>query len=194
MFISPPSITNKFIVWKKKYHVKPLIFYPVKNLSSQLTHRELILKLTESSFWEHLVSSQWTLKMSSHAELAVRFPWVCILHCELAVSLLWAICQVIRMNSPWGGSSEPTQGQIIHYTRPISYNNAKNNYEHKTLWLTSICGQYLRGNKFNVAITLCVTVAGKLMKSVNFVNPCSVNEFVKFVKDNPLIFLSKHWH
>ena len=44
----------------------------LKNLSSQLT----LLELTESSFWEHLVSPQQTLKKSSHCELAVRFPQV----------------------------------------------------------------------------------------------------------------------
>ena len=35
-----------------------------------------------------------------------------------------------------------------------------------------------------------MAVVGKLMKSVNFVNPWSVNEFVSFAKVNKLTFLS----
>ena len=78
--------------------------FPVKNLSSQLTHFQLTLKLMERSFWGHLVSSQWTHKMSPHCELAVSPPWVCNSHHELAVSYLWDH----PMSSPCSGSSELT--------------------------------------------------------------------------------------
>ena len=47
--------------------------FPVKNLSSQLTHWERTLKLMVGSFWGHSVSSQWTYKMSSYCELAWAF-------------------------------------------------------------------------------------------------------------------------
>ena len=58
--------------------------YPVKNLSSQLTHWELtwnswkahLAWVTVSSFWGHLSCSKWTHKMS--------LLWDC---CELSVSL-----------------------------------------------------------------------------------------------------------
>ena len=73
---------------------------PVKNLSSQLTHRKLILKLTERSCWEHSVSSQWTHTMSSHCEFAVSFPWVCNSHGELAVTYSWDY----QMGSPCSSS------------------------------------------------------------------------------------------
>ena len=70
---------------------------PVKILSSQLTQWELTLKLKESSFWGHLVVSQWTHKMSSQcdlncSELSLSLQltsWACNSHCELAVSYSW---------------------------------------------------------------------------------------------------------
>ena len=47
------------------------------------------IKFTDSSFWGHLDSSQWTHKMSSHCELAVSFPWVCNSHSELTATTAW---------------------------------------------------------------------------------------------------------
>ena len=69
--------------------------YPVKNLSSHLIHCQLTLKLTASSFWGHLFSSQWTHKMSSHCELAMSFPWVCNSHSELSATTAWRAHRVI---------------------------------------------------------------------------------------------------
>ena len=48
---------------------------PGKNLSSQLTHWELTLKLTTDYIWGHSVTSQWTNKMRSHCELSVSYLW-----------------------------------------------------------------------------------------------------------------------
>ena len=67
-------------------------YFPVKKLSSQLTHRELSRKsrkahpawFTVSSFCGHLITSQCTHKMRSHCAC-----------CELSVSLQlsqWAHC------------------------------------------------------------------------------------------------------
>ena len=63
--------------------------YPVKNLSSQLTHEKLTLKLTKSSFWGHTAHSEltrWT-QMSSptydHAVVAVSSLWELQTHGKL---------------------------------------------------------------------------------------------------------------
>ena len=72
----------------------------VKNFSSQLIHRELTLKLTESSFWGHWVTSQWTNKMTH----TVSFQWVCSSHGKLAVSYS---CNHL-ISSPCSGNSELT--------------------------------------------------------------------------------------
>ena len=61
---------------------------PVKNLSCQLIHWELTLKLMVSSFWGHSVSSQWAHKMT-HIELVVSTPWVCNSCRGLTVSCSW---------------------------------------------------------------------------------------------------------
>ena len=53
---------------------------PVKNLSSQLTHWELTLKIMVGSFWGHSVSSRWTHKMT------------------LTVSLLWAFREFVAIH------------------------------------------------------------------------------------------------
>ena len=77
---------NVELLYRKMTQVKP---HAVKNLSSQLTHSQLTLELTESSFWGHLVSLQWIHKMSSHWELAMCLqltPWAC---CELFVRSSW---------------------------------------------------------------------------------------------------------
>ena len=55
------------------------------------------------SFLGHSVSSQWTHKKSSHREL-----WAFCEFATLTVSLLWAIREIIPMNSPCSGSSELT--------------------------------------------------------------------------------------
>ena len=82
---------------------------PVNNLSWQLTHWEFTLKLTESSFWGHPVTSQWTHKMSSHWELAVSPPQVCNWHHELAVSYSWDQ----PISSPCSGISELTAISLL---------------------------------------------------------------------------------
>ena len=77
---------------------------PVKNLSSQLIHCKLTLRLTASSFWGHSFSSRRTHKLTSHCELAVRPPRVCNSHRELAVSYSWDQ----SMSSTCSGSSDLT--------------------------------------------------------------------------------------
>ena len=78
------------------------LWLPVRNLSSLLTHCELILKPMESSFWKHLASPHWTHKLRSHCELVVSFllvcnwPWAC---CEL--DLPWACCEPFVRSSEW---------------------------------------------------------------------------------------------
>ena len=78
--------------------------FPVKNLSSLLTHCKLTWKLTATSFWSHSSTTQLTHETISHCDLAVNPPWVCNSHHELAVSYSWdlPIC------SPCSGSSELT--------------------------------------------------------------------------------------
>ena len=75
---------------------------PEKNLSSQLTHCKLTWKLTASSFWSHLSTSQLINQMMSNCDLDVGPLWICISHRELAVSYLWDQ----PMSSPCSGSSE----------------------------------------------------------------------------------------
>ena len=53
----------------------------MKNLSSQLTRWDLLLKLTQGSFWGQSVTSQWTHKMSSHCELSVSLQLTQWAHC-----------------------------------------------------------------------------------------------------------------
>ena len=88
----------------RKWLIDGWMGFQVKNVSSQLTHCQLTLRLTESSFWGNLFKSQWTHTMSSHCELAVSFPWVCNLHGELAVSYSWDH----QMTSPCSSSCELT--------------------------------------------------------------------------------------
>ena len=78
--------------------------FPVKNLSSQLTHCKLIWKLTASSFWSHSTTSQLTHETISPCDLAVSPPWVGIWHCDLAVTCSWDQ----PISSPCSGSSELT--------------------------------------------------------------------------------------
>ena len=70
---------------------------PVKNLSSQITHWELTLKVMENSFWRHSVTSH----DDSQCELAVSFPWVCNSRGKLVVSFSWDYPGEVIMFSLW---------------------------------------------------------------------------------------------
>ena len=79
--------------WQGMGHLYFDVCCPVKNLSSQLTHWELTLKLTESSFWVCWVTSQWTRTM-------IRTVNLLLLLREFAthtVSLMWAIHEITHV-------------------------------------------------------------------------------------------------
>ena len=92
--IPEPSLftpsSKKYVRIKKYIYIYKCMHFPVKSLSSQLTHCKLTWNLTASSCWSHSSTAQQTRKMRSH--------------CELAVSYVWDQ----PMSSPCSGSSELT--------------------------------------------------------------------------------------
>ena len=93
--IPEPSLltpsSKKYVRIKKYIYIYKCMHFPVKSLSSQLTHCKLTWNLTASSCWSH----SWYLPHSaltrwSHScDLLVSPLWVCISHRELAVTYLW---------------------------------------------------------------------------------------------------------
>ena len=116
-FKLPPKISQLGIFFKQMWYQVVEIMDEtdgrpsVKNLSSQLTHCQLTLRVSEISFWGHLEVC------NSHRELAVRSSWWAH-HAVVAVSSLWAgllwahsvgslwshclfLVKIFRMNSLW---------------------------------------------------------------------------------------------
>ena len=69
-----------------------LMWFPLRNLSLQLSHWELTLKLSVGSFWGHSISSKWTHKMIH----TVSLLWAFREFATHMVSLLWAICEITQ--------------------------------------------------------------------------------------------------
>ena len=86
---------------------------------SQRTHLNY---LTVSSFWGHLVSSQLTHKMSSHWELAVSFPWVCISHNQLIAANAW---WVIRWSHEYLTASSRCEFEVFSFSQWQTTNTFK---------------------------------------------------------------------
>ena len=78
------------------------------------------LNYLTGSCWGHLVSSQWTNKMSSHCELAVSLLWVCNSHSELTTATAatawwtqWVISQIAHSKlTVWDAASQKAHRRL----------------------------------------------------------------------------------